>query len=1061
MKRRLKRKIGIFGPMIVPLIGVVSTCKSPNTTRSSMETTAEPTAEESSEDPSDQSLNLTGGIISRVAAELKNAGSVVLGPFRGGNTGTYADESERMNVADLTSSSIPPGGFASPLYGAQPWTQKLLLVEEFGTRPIGSGAAPSAPFPALVDSQDPNNPELGTPKSSSGPSKVAIDALISAPGLNPFPSRTANTTQKNPWWTDICDYLKSPGCRSTVGPAEGRPPGEGWAHQRWNEFSPQVSSKATQSGARENLGVRNQLQMHKYATGEFAPGGLYHNTVGAPGFDGTTKGIKPQFHPNFPVQDMRHLWTFDGTFPVKLMMARYGEPILFRHYNLLPINVAANGGFGNHTISTHEHNGHNPAESDGFTGAFFFPGQFYDYRWPMVVAGYDAINVNATDPRMSIPCAAGEILKVNRRNGLVSAPCDVSRDPTRKFGIVNLRGDYRELMSSHWFHDHMIDFTAKNVYKGNAAVMNYYSGVDRGNESVNDGINLKLPSGSALPWGNRDYDINLAIGDKAWDANGQLWFNSFDTDGFLGDQVLVNMTWRPELDVRARRYRFRILNASVARYYKLAMVREIAGEGGSIPGPAGSGVSYETVPFHIIGNDGNIMEHSVAVDGTLGTQKGILPTQSIAERFDIIVDFAANGIKPGEKLLLVNTQEHTSGKLPNKQIPLTEIMSGSYKAVLAANNYWTEGDPGVGPILRFAVKPCTNSAGAATACQDQSMDPSRYVENNRFGPAGAALKMIPRAGFTAAELAAAKHHTYEFVRGGGGGNGTDQIPWSVKVDDNPARTADVRRISVATSLADLNPNGNGKVQIWHIKSSSGGWSHPVHVHFEEGQILKRGGNPPPIWEKWARKDMYRVGPEADSTGSVDLAIRVREFSGTYVEHCHNTTHEDHAMLIRWDSEKPGQTTLMPAPSPSWFGVNYVDSVAEETFRSGSPTSQRSTFISLNGVVASGQVMQATGVGANCSFKAAMQADGNFVLYRGATPIWNTVTAGKAAGGKLQFQGDSNIVLSKRDNTPVWQSKTVGKGASQMVLEGTGRIVLKNSGGIVVWSSNKPVAGCSM
>ena len=167
------------------------------------------------------------------------------------------------------------------------------------------------------------------------------------------------------------------------------------------------------------------------------------------------------------------------------------------------------------------------------------------------------------------------------------------------------------------------------------------------------------------------------------------------------------------------------------------------------------------------------------------------------------------------------------------------------------------------------------------------------------------------------------------------------------------------------------------------------------------------------------------------------------------------------MLIRWDSEKPGQTTLMPAPSPSWFGVNYVDSVAEETFRSGSPTSQRSTFISLNGVVASGQVMQATGVGANCSFKAAMQADGNFVLYRGATPIWNTVTAGKAAGGKLQFQGDSNIVLSKRDNTPVWQSRTVGKGASQMVLEGTGRIVLKNSGGIVVWSSNKPVAGCSM
>ena len=41
-----------------------------------------------------------------------------------------------------------------------------------------------------------------------------------------------------------------------------------------------------------------------------------------------------------------------------------------------------NGGFGRHTISTHEHNGHHGAENDGFTGAFFFPGQFYDYHWP-------------------------------------------------------------------------------------------------------------------------------------------------------------------------------------------------------------------------------------------------------------------------------------------------------------------------------------------------------------------------------------------------------------------------------------------------------------------------------------------------------------------------------------------------------------------------------------------------------------------------------------------------------------------------------------------------------
>ena len=71
-----------------------------------------------------------------------------------------------------------------------------------------------------------------------------------------------------------------------------------------------------------------------------------------------------------------------------------------------------------------------------------------------------------------------------------------------------------------------------------------------------------------------------------------------------------------------------------------------------------------------------------------------------------------------------------------------------------------------------------------------------------------------------------------------------------------------------------------------------------------------------------------------------MAIRFREFAGTYVEHCHNTQHEDHAMLLRWDVEHPGQFTMMPTPLPSWDGVEYVDSAALPTVRTvelyGSP-----------------------------------------------------------------------------------------------------------------------------
>jgi FtsP/CotA-like multicopper oxidase with cupredoxin domain len=123
-------------------------------------------------------------------------------------------------------------------------------------------------------------------------------------------------------------------------------------------------------------------------------------------------------------------------------------------------------------------------------------------------------------------------------------------------------------MSTHWFHDHMLDFTAQNVYKGNAVMMNYYSALDRGNEALEDGVNLRLP-GLGMPWGNRDYDVNLVMADKAWDQTGQLWFNPFNTDGFLGDRCWSTGSGQPRSDVRARRYRFRILNGSVSRYMRI------------------------------------------------------------------------------------------------------------------------------------------------------------------------------------------------------------------------------------------------------------------------------------------------------------------------------------------------------------------------------------------------------------------------------------------------------------------------------------------------------------
>ena len=869
-----------------------------------------------------------------------NEGAIIL---QGGVQGT--DNSVGVNNAvpapgqSNGAFNIPTNSQPSPMYGAQPFTQQMLLFEEFGPEPLDFNAAlPPNPFPQPTDNQ-------------SGPAGTALEAFLAQSGIGPIPTRLSNNVDLNPWKSAIESFINRP---LAAPPAEGRPPGEAWAHQRWNEFKPQAFFKTAQAGARTNGGFRDAKQRHGYSVGEFGLGGLYHTVYGtndnAAILVGTTNGLAIRFHPNMPVQDPKALWTFDGTLPPKLLMARYGQPVLMRHYNALPIDPTANRGFGLHTITTHEHNGHSPSESDGYANAFFFPGEFYDYRWPLQLAGYDTINTSATDPRAAFPCSPGETLFVNDStdNTVTPKSCPPS-------GSIMIRGDWHETMSTHWFHDHMLDFTAQNVYKGNAVMMNYYSALDRGNEGFIDNVNLRFPSGTALPWGNRDYDVNLVLGDKAWDQTGQLWFNIFNTDGFLGDHLFVNWLYSPYMEVRARRYRFRVLNGSVSRFYATALVRQRNDTLGEMPGPGGSGVSYDRIPIHMIANDGNILEHAVPFDGTMdlyGTgnlrdSKGATPTHAIAERYDYIVDFSKYGIQPGDKLYWVNVLEHKNGQVVSKKVPLADILSEAYKPVVSVNNgvsQWINGDPVVGKFLEFRVQPYSGT--------DLSMNPDDYIPGK--------LTMIPLLVHhdncdDLAALQNMRHRTFDFGRGG-----TDASPWTIKTDDGllgivqPGFNMDPRRISAAPQLAtgptQAGYNAEVAREVWAI-SGGQGWDHPVHVHFEEGVYLSRGGPPedpaaclqhrqsgtpppnaPPEWEKWARKDMYRIGPDADSRSPIYMAIRFREFAGTYVEHCHNTQHEDHAMLLRWDVEHPGQFLTMATPLPSWDGVEYVDSAALPTVR---------------------------------------------------------------------------------------------------------------------------------
>src|SRR5258706_8602400 len=196
--------------------------------------------------------------------------------------------------------------------------------------------------------------------------------------LNPAPTAQANQTQQ------LLNTALEGVTPGDTGPIEGRPPGPIWAHQEFTRFPPAIAVPVSTEGAKVNT---------VYDPG--VPPSLNSGINPA--------NFRPAFHPDLPDQGPLALWTFNGTLPPKLLKVRYGEGIIFRHSNKLPFDIRQNGGFGIHTLSTHEHNGHHGAENDGFTGAFFYPGQFYDYHYPIVLAGRRAMNTRATHTMRGSP----------------------------------------------------------------------------------------------------------------------------------------------------------------------------------------------------------------------------------------------------------------------------------------------------------------------------------------------------------------------------------------------------------------------------------------------------------------------------------------------------------------------------------------------------------------------------------------------------------------------------------------------------------------------------------
>ncbi|HEV2489084.1 MAG TPA: multicopper oxidase domain-containing protein [Candidatus Acidoferrales bacterium] len=508
----------------------------------------------------------------------------------------------------------------------------------------------------------------------------------------------------------------------------------------------------------------------------------------------TQQAITVLQSPDLPKQT---IWGFnDGvhaTSPGPTYAANYGIPQLTRNFNGLP-PANRNGGFGIPSVTTHLHNAHNPSESDGNPCDFYDIGNFCDQYYPNVLAGFNS-----------------------------------DHQPN---------GDINESLSTLWYHDHRVDFTSQNTYKGLLGFYLLFNQFDTGDE----GTGFHLPS---FP----QFDIPLAFADKVYDPkSGLLAFDLFNLDGILGDKFLVNGAIQPFLQVEPRRYRFRLLDTGPSRFYQFFLT-DLNNLGANNT-------------FFVIANDGNLLPNPVQVTSV---------RIGVAERVDIIIDFSKFA---GKTIYLENRLLQINGQGP---VPPQGFFPGQVECNDGNGNILSDIRPaGQGDLLmQFQV--------SSKAVSDGSVDPATNPTFYSLPDTSPAARVV---------------RTFKFDRLNG--------QWSING----------QFMDCGFGPAGPPPGGfsqnfrftvqQNSVEHWVLRNATGDWTHPIHIHLEEHQILSRNGAVPSPVEQ-SRKDVTQL----HQNERVELFFRFRDWLGKYPIHCHNVVHEDHAMMALWHVQPEGDTVQAP------------------------------------------------------------------------------------------------------------------------------------------------------
>lgn len=408
-----------------------------------------------------------------------------------------------------------------------------------------------------------------------------------------------------------------------------------------------------------------------------------------------------------------------------------------------------------------------------------------------------------------------------------------------------------------WYHDHAMHLTRFTIMSGLLGMYLVRDEEERG---------LRLPRGR--------YEVPLILCDRNFDLDdkGDLTSTLMHKMSlartepvriiapFAGPYTLVNGVIWPYFDVEPRWYRFRMLNASNARVFRLVVLDE---ENKVVQGA-----------LKVIGTDGGLLGAPVALDEPL--------TLSSAERADVLVDFSAFR---GRKLRLVNTRPGTA---PGQPDPVNGVVEPDVMQFVVADRPVRDDfrlpavlAPSFKRLTRADLPPQLTKRLVVLTSPGAPGEPEMW-EMEEVDPA---TVTVPSDGVVQVQDAGGRVRTYRRVAGAY----NDKVNYVVP---------------------------RGAWEEWTFVNL-GGPPHPMHIHLVRFQALNRDlydvsgfdwnirGTTKPV--KFLRaddlephetgwKDVVRVASGLERVGeSVTVAGKFGDATGRYVYHCHLLEHE-HGMM---------------------------------------------------------------------------------------------------------------------------------------------------------------------